>query len=1011
MKRSIPFVIGILLAAFLSGTNALTQQDLNDRGQPRLNAKAVANSYINNHSRHKLILRSEDIDVYNDLISKAAIVEEIDYGSFKLVIVDEDAAGGRAALRALSAPVRDDENLILFNGYHLDTTHPEVTYARIPGDLRQTDMINAVYSRSRPRGGLYIVQFVGPIKDEWLDQIKSAGAEIVTYIPSNAYVVRASASAAAGLIQLKNKHSFVQYLGDYEPVYRLSPHMREMRNGPPETIVAVTVQVITGRGARRTINELKALAHKFIMSHRVLNYHNVQLEVPAGRLADVARMANVFAVEELGVLQKTDEAQGQIVAGNLSGNAPTGPGYLSFLASVGFSSSQFKDFAVNVVDDAPSLTDHPDLPDSRIAFQNNPSNQTGPQSGHGFLNAHVIGGFNDGAGSAYEDSSGFNYGLGIAPFARVGVTAIFGPTTLAIGSWESTAYNQKARISSNSWSRRDTASTQPITFYDMNAQTYDSIVRDAQPGTPGLQQMIVVFGAGNGGPNGGTVWSPGTAKNVITVGASESVRAIGSNSLSVPDTCGSINNTDNIIADNANDVANFSSRGPINTATDGRIKPDILAPGTHIVAGVPPESNYDGSGVCRKYFPENQKLYGLSSGASQATPTVAGAAALVYQSFINNGLSVPSPAMMKAYLMNSTTYMTGAGANDTLPSNNQGMGRLDLTRAFNGQARLFWDQHLILSETGQTFQVAGSVHIGSRPLRITLAWTDAPGPTTGAPYVNNLDLEVTINGVTYRGNVFSGENSVSGGNADIRNNVESIFLPAGTVGNFTVTVRATNIAGDGVPGNGDLTDQDFALLISNAFFSPPTSPGNLVATASSATQVNLAWSTSLGTFDHYQVERSQNINSPYILVGSNVNTTSFTDAGAGSGITYLYRVRAADAANTSFSGYSNIDLATTIIFTDDPLFSGAIVKAQHFTELRQAVNAVRTAANLSLFNWTEVIQPGVTIKAAHIQELRDNLNLARNALGFSAQPYTDNPIGSGVTIKKAHVDEIWQGVK
>ena len=474
------------------------------------------------------------------------------------------------------------------------------------------------------------------------------------------------------------------------------------------------------------------------------------------------------------------------------------------------------------------------------------------------------------------------------------------------------------------------------------------------------------------------------------------------------------------MADNANDVANFSSRGPVNdfvdsrnpanSFVDGRIKPDILAPGTHIVAGVP-QSNYNGSGVCNQFFPPGQTLYGLSSGTSQATPAVAGAAALVYQSFINNGLTLPSPAMMKAYLLNSTTYMTGDGANDTLPSNNQGLGRLDLTRAFNGQARLFWDQHLVLSDTGQTFQAAGTVHNSSLPLRITLAWTDAPGPVNGAAYVNNLDLEVTINGVTYKGNVFSGQYSVSGGNADIRNNVESVFLPPGTVGSFTVTVRATNIVGDGVPGNGDPTDQDFALLISNAFFSAPTAPGNLVATASSTTQVNLTWSASFGTFDHYRVERSQNINGPYSLVGSNVNTTSFTDTSAGSGITYLYRVQAADAANTSFSGYSNIDLATTIIFTDDPLLSGTIIKAQHLTELRQAVNAVRVTANLGLFNWTEVIQPGVTIKASHIQELRDNLNLARNALGFPAQPYTDNPLGSGVTIKGSHVDEIRRGVK
>jgi hypothetical protein len=65
---------------------------------------------------------------------------------------------------------------------------------------------------------------------------------------------------------------------------------------------------------------------------------------------------------------------------------------------------------------------------------------------------------------------------------------------------------------------------------------------------------------------------------------------------------------------------------------------------------------------------------------------------------------------------------------------------------------------------------------------------------------------------------------VSGGTADIRNNAESVFLPAGTTGSFTVTVRATNIAGDGVPGNADTTDQDFALVVYNGNAGNPNTP-------------------------------------------------------------------------------------------------------------------------------------------------------------------------------------------
>jgi hypothetical protein len=78
---------------------------------------------------------------------------------------------------------------------------------------------------------------------------------------------------------------------------------------------------------------------------------------------------------------------------------------------------------------------------------------------------------------------------------------------------------------------------------------------------------------------------------------------------------------------------------------------------------------------------------------------------------------------------------------------------------------------------------------------------------------------------------------VEGGQPDRRNNVESIFiepsaLPEGFEGNFTITVRAANVAGDGVPGNGVDLDQDFALLVYNiaAPIDPPVVPAIAEAT-------------------------------------------------------------------------------------------------------------------------------------------------------------------------------------
>ncbi|MCS6885943.1 MAG: S8 family serine peptidase [Acidobacteriota bacterium] len=815
MKRIALLMIGIVMAVLLYSSTASLQE-----GNPKqlggslagteVSVDAMPQAYINGGSLHKVFIDNTNEALYDSLRAQNAIVNEIDYGSYKMLVIDENAIGGRSQIYALPVPIRDDQNLIALNGYILDTTNPDATYNALPADLRKGEMLQALRKGTSPTSGLYLVQFVGPIQDSWLDALRATGAEIVSYMPSNAYVVRANNYAAASLAVLKQQQDYIQFVGDYEPAFRLSSDLRAMRQLPAGTPIKVVVQVIDGPEAESTMATLRAIATEFEQSYQVLNYHNCELTVDAAKLAEIAKLDNVFGIDERGERRLLDEAQGQILAGNLSGSAPSGPGYLSWLSGKGFNSSQFTSFSVNVVDDAYSLTGHPDLPSSRVAFQNNPTNQTGAQGGHGFLDAHIVAGYNDGTGSAYEDSLGYNYGLGIAPWARVGATAIFGSGSSNPTSWENTAYGQGARISTNSWGYTGTSNRR----YNSYAQEFDRIVRDAQSGVSGNQQLIVVFAAGNDGSAANTVSSPATAKNVITVGASENYRQTGTDGCAVG----------NSGADNANDIINFSSRGPVNSSGgDGRVKPDIMAPGTHIQAGVP-QSNYDGSSVCNKYWPSGQTLYGWSSGTSHSCPAVAGGAALLYQDFLNKGRPAPSPAMVKAYLMNSATYMTGVGANDTLPSNNQGMGRMDLGRAFDSTPRILVDQTQTLGATGETYTVTGSVANTSQPFRVTLAWTDAPGPTTGAPWVNNLDLEVTINGTTYRGNVFSGANSTTGGTADSKNNVESVFLPAGVSGNFTVTVRATNIAGDGVPGNSDTTDQDFALVIYNANTGTSASP-------------------------------------------------------------------------------------------------------------------------------------------------------------------------------------------
>jgi subtilisin-like proprotein convertase family protein len=211
------------------------------------------------------------------------------------------------------------------------------------------------------------------------------------------------------------------------------------------------------------------------------------------------------------------------------------------------------------------------------------------------------------------------------------------------------------------------------------------------------------------------------------------------------------------------------------------------------------------------------------SGTSQAAPEVTGLSALVREHFRTNfggGTSYPSPAMTKALIVNTASDLVGgdngAGAtNANVPTQVQGWGRVNLGTIVDGTHRQVVDQASILKNTGSATSRFYDVFAPAQPLRVTLAWTDPPGPTTGNAFVNDLDLEVTAGGNTYKANVFSGGRSVIGGTADPRNNLENVFLPAGVSGRVKVRVIAKNLAGDGVPGTADTTDQDYALVVSN----------------------------------------------------------------------------------------------------------------------------------------------------------------------------------------------------
>ena len=916
-----------------------------------------------------------------------------DYGSFQLIEVDEvaltDVDMGRAELE-------DEFDVVELNAKPLNTHAPEVRALHKP--------VGAFAKRR-----LHLVHFVGPVKPEWRAALEQNGVQVVSYVPQNAYLIYGNVTALCQVQRWAGTNDSVQWEGEYADGYKIHPRARLTDgSGRPQTpatdMFAIQLvddaEVNTATLALIDRVKLEPIVNRF----NLLGYLNVIVRLPPERLSEVAGQPEVVSIQPYFKRHKLDERQDQILAGNLTGGAPSGRGYPGWLASKGFTQAQFmtSGFAVDVsdsgIDNGTTTPGHFGLypfgdtgwPSrvvyNRIQGRGNPGSTLRGCDGHGTLNAHIIAAYTDWAVDfPHFDAGGFRYGFGVCPFVKLGSSVVFDPdlfTNPNYANLQSRAYHDGARISSNSWGA-DTAGG-----YDADAQSYDALVRDAQPSgstfaAAGNQQMVILFAAGNAGPGTQTADSPGTAKNVITVGAAENVRSLspanGGNDALGNDGCG----TSDSDADNANDMTDFSSRGPCG---DGRMKPDLVAPGSHISGGVaqnsPPPSPagtgsaiscYKSWGVCAlvgsgsrgdadNFFPLGQQFYTVSSGTSHSTPAVASACALVRQYFINGGLTPPSPAMIKSYLVNSARYLTGVYASDTLWSPSQGMGEVNLGVAFDGLTRVLRDQLADdkFTATGQTRTFTGSVIDPTKPFRVTLAWTDAPGNTFGYAYNNELDLTVTVGSNTYKGNVFSGAFSATGGVADAKNNVESVFLPAGISGNFTVTITAANINSDGVPNEAPLLDQDFALVIYNA--APPGDLAISKSVAPSAVNLtsNLTFSlyvTNLGPGTAGGVLVADTLPAAMSFVSATVSQGSYSNNG-GTVTAVLGGLTNAGAATVNIRAKATIaglwtNTASVSSSTEDPNNSNNTASAAVFVNSSPTISHIADMAS----DWNTIVGP------------------------------------------------------
>ncbi|MGZ4809345.1 MAG: glycoside hydrolase family 44 protein [Thermoanaerobaculia bacterium] len=190
-------------------------------------------------------------------------------------------------------------------------------------------------------------------------------------------------------------------------------------------------------------------------------------------------------------------------------------------------------------------------------------------------------------------------------------------------------------------------------------------------------------------------------------------------------------------------------------------------------------------------------------------------------------------------------------------------------------------------------------------------------------------------------------------------------------------------------------------------------PSGLVATWNPASsRVDVQWNPVVGvggpaTYDVFRKSAGGGFVSLGTASTCPGNPTTFCDSSVTSPASYLYEVRAIGAGIQS--GFSNVDVATTVTFTDDPPVN---IKSVHVTELQVAVNTMRNLVPGLGTQTFQTVTPGTVVNAEHIRELRRGVNQARAWLGLPPMTYVDPAITPRTSrIKAQHILDLRNSVK
>jgi subtilisin family serine protease len=684
-----------------------------------------------------------------------------------------------ATLSATAAEKLADKQLHLESGVYTLTELAGSTNWPVTSAFRSMD-----FQGSRH----FFVQSKSELSPAHIEQLEKSGVEIIRYIPDDAYLVRAT---SANLSTLRADFLIAPYRADV----RVSSDLKLRNVFNQHQLVNLRMQLFPSADLVATVKRIEDLG--FLV--KAADGKVITVQTKLEKLDQLAGLEEVEWISKKSNMQlqfiSSDRLLGRLVAASnqqqkMAGDYTDLTGYESGVKIMNFPRAWSAGFfgqgqTVAVADTGLDTGEKSTL---SFDFKNfgegyalgYASTTWADYIGHGTHVAGSVGGV--GAQSEGSISGG-------ALRAKLLSQSLWSQEAKNLTTPEDLrelfkhAYDKGARIHTNSWGDPDARGV-----YNMETSQVDDFVWNHP-------DMVILFAAGNDGVDidgdgridSGAISAPATSKNIIAVGSSENyvhrggiqskLGELGSSPQDRPWATDPI--ASDTLSNNPKGLAAFSSRGP---TRDGRLKPDVVAPGSNILSNC--SHQRDAKALWGRY----NKDYCFSGGTSMSTPLVAGAAALVRERLVQiKQLGRPSAALVKAVLLHTAEDLypgqfgeVGAKAGQEIlkrgPNPDQGYGRVDVGRATASQLSLVDGRRGV--EMGESRE-----YLPKRPInKITLVYTDAPAsPMAAKSLVNDLDLEVHVGDQVYR----------SGSSVD---NTEQVLLPQDVQGMATkIVVRGTRV--------------------------------------------------------------------------------------------------------------------------------------------------------------------------------------------------------------------------